>query len=106
MAVCSIDPSEQDSCLASTSQHVWFMDFGASKHITSIKSLIKDMKLADEGHSVSCANNALLPVKGVGSITLTTVNGETVHLHNCLYVPGIKKNLLFCPYFSKGGAIM
>ena len=103
MAVCSIDPSEQDSCLASTSQHVWFMDSGASKHITSIKSLIKDMKLADEGHTVSCANNALLPVKGVGSITLTTVNGEPLHLHNCLYVPGIKKNLLSVPTLARGG---
>ena len=103
MDVCSVDPNEQHSCLASTSQIAWFMDSGASKHITSMKSLFKDLQPTKEGHIVACANNAILPVKGIGSITLTSINGDPFPLHNCLYVPGIKKNLLSVPTLAKGG---
>ena len=103
MAVCTVDPNEQDSCLASTSRIAWFMDSGASKHITSTKSLFEDLQPAKEGHTVACANTAILPVKGTGSITLTTVSGEPFPLHNCLYVLGIKKSLLSVPTLTRGG---
>ena len=103
MAICNIDPNEQDSWLASTSRIAWFMDSGASKHITSMKSLFKDLQPAKERNTVACANSAILLIKGIGSIILTTVNGEPFPLHNCLYVPGIKKNLLSVPTLARGG---
>ena len=48
---------------------VWFMDSGASKHITSMKPLFKDPQPIEEGHTMACANNVIPPVKGIESIT-------------------------------------
>ena len=103
MVVCSVDPNKQHSYLASTSQIAWFMNSGASKHIRSMKYFFKYLQPAEEGHTMACANNAILPIKGIGSITLTTINGEPFPLHNCLYVPGIKKNLISVPTLARGG---
>ena len=51
---------------------------------------------------MACANNAILPVKGSGSITLTSINSDPFPLHNFLYVSRIKKNLLLVPNLAKG----
>ena len=32
-----------------------------------------------------------------------SINGDPFSLHNCLYVPRIKKNLLLVPTLAKGG---
>ena len=39
-------------------------------------------------------DNATYPVKGIGTVTLHLNQGQTIHLHEVLYVPDLKKNLV------------
>ena len=48
----------------------------------------------------------MYPVKGVGSIVLTTTNGNAFTLKDALYVPGIKKNLLSVFALTRFGLIV
>ena len=105
-APCSYDPSLHDSCLSVVDSDVWYFDSGATKHITSQHSFFTTMESAPTGNSVTCANNSSYPVKGVGQIVLSAANGNTFTLHDALYVPGIKKNLLSIFAFAKIGLIV
>ena len=65
---CHYNPSmhdASDTCmLISTS--TWFLDSGASKHISSCKSLFTFLTDALKGGSVTCANYASFVAKGIG----------------------------------------
>ena len=105
-AQCSYNPSLHDSCLSAVDSDVWYFDSGATKHITSQRSFFTTLESAPTGNSVTCANNSSYPVKGVGQIVLSAANGSTFTLHDVLYVPGIKKNLLSVSALAKIGFIV
>ena len=79
---------------------VWYFDSGATKHITSQRSLFTSLESAPKGNTVTCANNSSYPVGGVGQI------GSTFTLYDALYVPGIKKNLLSVSALAKIGLVV
>ena len=92
---CQYDPSIHDACLAiSVDSDVWYFDRSATKHITSHHDMFTCFEVVPNENTVTCANNASYPVKGIGKIVLTTINGISFTLSDALYVPGIKKNLL------------
>ena len=64
-AQCSYDPLLHDSCMSAVDSEVWYFDSGATKHITSQRSLFTSLESAPKGNTVTCANNASYPVKGV-----------------------------------------
>ena len=70
------------------------------------RSFFTTPESAPTGNSVTCANNSSYLVKGVGQIVLTTTNGSTFTLHDALYVPRIKRNLLSVSAFAKIGLIV
>ncbi|MCO5556563.1 hypothetical protein L7F22_010113 [Adiantum nelumboides] len=82
---------------------IWYFDSGASRHITSRKDLFSSLDAAPTGKKVTCANNASYPIKGVGKILITISDGSDLCLPDVLYVPGIKKNLLFVSSLAKNG---
>ncbi|MCO5566497.1 hypothetical protein L7F22_020174 [Adiantum nelumboides] len=82
---------------------IWYFDSGASRHITSKKDLFCSLDAAPAGKKVTCANNASYPIKGVGKILITISDGSDLCLPDILYVPGIKKNLLFVSSLAKNG---
>ncbi|MCO5580407.1 hypothetical protein L7F22_034273 [Adiantum nelumboides] len=82
---------------------IWYFDNGASRHITSRKNLFCSLDAAPAGKKVTCANNASYPIKGVGKILMTILDGSDLCLPDVLYVPGIKKNLLFVSSLAKNG---
>ena len=47
-----------------------------------------------KGGFVTCANNALYAIKGIGEIPIVVAHGGTIMLRDVLYVLGIKKNLI------------
>ncbi|MCO5568549.1 hypothetical protein L7F22_022248 [Adiantum nelumboides] len=63
----------------------------------------KDGTYSPAGKKVTCANNASYPIKGVGKILITISDGSDLCLPDVLYVPGIKKNLLFVSSLAKNG---
>ena len=105
-AQCSYDPLLHDSCMSVVDSDVWYFDSGATKHITSQRSLFTSLESAPKGNTVTCANNSSYPVEGVGQIVLNAANGSTFTLYDALYVPGIKKNLLSVSALAKIGLVV
>ncbi|MCO5587897.1 hypothetical protein L7F22_041849 [Adiantum nelumboides] len=58
------------------------------------------------GKKVTCANNASYPIKGIGKILITILDGSDLCLPDVLYVPGIKKNLLSVSSLAKNGPLV
>ena len=68
---CLYDPSIHDAYLVvSVDSDVWYFDSGATKHITSHRDLFTCLEAVPNGNTVTCANNASYPVKGIGKIVL------------------------------------
>ncbi|MCO5605620.1 hypothetical protein L7F22_059803 [Adiantum nelumboides] len=82
---------------------IWYFDSGASRHITSRKDLFCSLDAAPAGKKVTCANNASYPIRGIGKILITILDGSDLCLPDVLYVPGIKKNLLSVSSLAKNG---
>jgi len=43
---------------------------------------------------IKLGDNAIYPVKGIGTVTFHLNQGQTIHLQEVLYVPNLKKNLV------------
>ncbi|MCO5558972.1 hypothetical protein L7F22_012563 [Adiantum nelumboides] len=79
------------------------VDAADKMHITSRKDLFCSLDAALAGKKVTCANNASYPIKGVGKILITILDGSDLCLPDVLYVLGIKKNLLSVSSLAKNG---
>ncbi|KMQ87962.1 retrovirus-related pol polyprotein from transposon tnt 1-94 [Lasius niger] len=73
----------------------WYLDSGASTHMTGWSSCLKDMKKCNK--TITAANRGQLKAvaHGVAEIGVTVNGGEKViRVENVLYVPGLAANLL------------
>jgi hypothetical protein len=76
----------------------WFIDSGASAHVTGDRNLISDVRNAPQSN-VTTAGGRVLPVMGQGSANLDL----TKEIQRVLYVPGMYKNLLSVGKFADEG---
>ncbi|XP_014515297.1 uncharacterized protein LOC106773120 [Vigna radiata var. radiata] len=77
---------------SSSSNESWLTDNGCTNHMTYDKELFKCLDIT-EVKWVRIGNGEQLPVKGKGSIAITT-HIDTKTLSDVLYVPKINQNLL------------
>ncbi|CAI5944811.1 unnamed protein product [Closterium sp. NIES-65] len=87
-----------------TPSDAWFLDTGATQHMTHLASLLNNIGDPGDVTSIVFGNNELLPVVGVGSTRLIVDSGP-VDVTNVLHVPGVKVNLLSVPQLAKKGVI-
>lgn len=83
----------------------WFIDSGASAHMTNNKRLFETMK-ATENKEIIVANNQRLPIKGVGDIrvNITSADGSVeATIRNVNFVPEICTNLLSVNQLAQDG---
>jgi hypothetical protein len=73
----------------------WFVDSGASVHMTCNKMWYTNFKETQNGASIYLGDDRADQIKGYGDIPVTFPNGIVRHIRNVVYVPGIKKNLIF-----------
>ena len=52
---CSYDTLLHDSCMSVVDSDVWYFDSGATKHITSQRSLFTSLEYALKGNTITCA---------------------------------------------------
>lgn len=72
--------------------HDWFIDSGASKHVTGLRNLLSELE--EGSHSkINTAGGQSLNVEGKGTVEVPTSSGS-IKFDNVLYVPGVTKNLL------------
>ena len=87
---------DEEMFSAEISAEEWFIDNGASKHVTNSNHYFIDFEKFEIPHNITVANGKGLQAIGKGTIKiLTTVNGNSQVrcLKNVWYVPEIGKNL-------------
>jgi hypothetical protein len=105
------------SCFSTStvSRSAWYVDSGASSHMTSARELFTSLTKQDSRLHVELGNDAKYAVKGVGTISFQLESGSSLEVKDVLYVPGLTKNLLsvsvmedkgFVIVFQKGQALI
>ncbi|KAJ3686893.1 hypothetical protein LUZ61_016057 [Rhynchospora tenuis] len=74
------------------SDSVWYLDTGASNHMSGHKHLFKEMQDVKDGH-VSFGDASKIQVKGRGKIKFYH-NGKESTIESVYYVPDMKSNIL------------
>ncbi|CAI7794466.1 unnamed protein product [Closterium sp. NIES-53] len=85
-----------------TPSDAWFLDTGATQHMTHSASFLTDVGASRDMTRVVFGNDKSLPVVRVGSTRLI-VDGGPVDITNVLHVPGLKVNLLSVTQLAKKG---
>ena len=79
---------------ATRDDYVWYVDSGASNHMTSHGQWFKDMHNPDKPGFVETGDNTSHPITHVGKVPLCMENGNVRYLADVLHVPKITKNLV------------
>nr|XP_016485780.1 PREDICTED: uncharacterized protein LOC107806180 [Nicotiana tabacum] len=86
------------SCFTSlSSSKFWITDSGASQHMTHNRTLLKNFKELTVLIQVKLPNSYKVKVTSLGSVSLSL----DLELHNVLYIPSFRHNLLFVNQLCK-----
>jgi len=72
----------------------WFLDSGASFHMTSDKSLFSTLEEKDLQILIVMGNDEKYSVSSVGMVIFQREHGARLTLIGVKYVPGLKRNLV------------
>lgn len=72
---------------------VWYLDSGASSHMSGLKHLFTNLKEVDSGF-VSFGDASKIEVKGKGEICFSRKDGRQERIEDVYYVPDMKNNIL------------
>lgn len=97
------NPTDIDSAIQTMSLHVlddlWFMDTGASSHMTSSSGTLSLYnKMISHNSCVAVGNDNLIPIHGFGQCTFPSFS-RSLSLNNTLHVSAIVKNLVYVRKF-------
>lgn len=98
---------EQDTllvaaCHENCMEEVWYLDSGASKHMTGNKNLFSSLKSIDHGE-VTIGDAKAYKIEGVGEISFKSKSGNVEKMSEVYYVPGLKSNLLSAGHLLRRG---
>jgi len=94
---------------------VWYLDSGASFHMTGDKELFSDLEEKHLQMHIEMVDDEKYSVTGLGTITFQRKHGAPLTLNNVIYVSGLKNNLVSISMlenrshdviFSKGKAFL
>ena len=103
------------SLVSSMMGSVWFLDSGASFHMTGDKDLFADLDEKDLGVHIEMGDDGRYSATGIGTISFERESGKPFVLKEVMHVPGLKKNLIsmsmledkgYDVVFSKGKAFL
>ena len=77
------------------SANSWLVDSGSSKHMTGFCEAPTNYRKKKFTTQVELGDETTYKIEGVGSTSLQLESGIVLHIEDILYVPGLKKNLLF-----------
>ena len=76
-------------------ENAWFIDFSASTHVSCVKEWFDEYHESTNETHIYLGDNRSHKIQGYGVVCVNLPNGQMKRIHNVLYVPGIKKNLIF-----------
>ena len=104
-------PKWDDVALTSASSQdksqLWYIDSGATEHMTSNKSLFVNYVRYPQPTEIFLGDDRAIKALGEGKVRLEFHDGSNVRtmgLHNVLYVPDIAKNLVPVSTMTQKGA--
>ena len=74
--------------------NVWYVDSGASNHMTGHGEWFRDMQDLERPGYVETGDDTSHPIKHTGNVPLTLQDGKVKYLADVLHVPSITKNLI------------
>jgi len=81
----------------------WFLDSGASFHMTGDKSLFSTLEEKDLQILIAMGNDEKYSVSGAGTIIFQRENGARLTLTDVKYVPGLERNLVSIAMLEERG---
>ncbi|GKB29982.1 zinc finger, CCHC-type containing protein [Tanacetum coccineum] len=81
----------------------WWIDSGATTHVCKDRCWFKTYEQVEDVSVLYMGDDHFAPVHGKGSVALEFSSGKTITLFNVLYVPKLRKNLVFGPMLNKCG---
>ena len=85
---------EEVACLASSASfEVWYIDSGASWHMTGIQECFSDYQEERMNFQITMGNKAKCTLVGRGTIVFQTKAGERLRATNVMHVSGLGMNL-------------
>ena len=81
-----------NSASASNSEDVWFVDSGASHHMTSHEEWFRDLRTPDRPSFIETGDDTTHPIRHIGNVPFGK-EGEQTCIKNVLHVPMIAKKL-------------
>nr|GEX54824.1 zinc finger, CCHC-type [Tanacetum cinerariifolium] len=82
---------------------MWWIDSGATTHVCKDRCWFKTYEPVEDGSVLYMGDDHFAHVHGKGSVSLEFSFGKTITLFNVLYVPKLRKNLVFGPMLNKCG---
>jgi hypothetical protein len=83
------------TCMASSaSGSMWYLDSGASFHMTGDKESFIDLEERDLRMHIEMGDDGKYSEIGIGTISFQRELGKPFQLKNVMHVPGLKKNLV------------
>ena len=79
---------------STTGGNIWYIDNGASSHMTGHKRFFKDLQEGGTGIHVELGDDAWYQAQGVGTVSFERESGKPLSFADVLYVPGLTKNLI------------
>ena len=73
---------------------MWFLDSGASFHMTRDKYFFSDLDEKDIGLHIEMGDDGRYSATGIGTISFEREFGKPFILKDVMHVPGLKKNLI------------
>nr|GEV20403.1 zinc finger, CCHC-type [Tanacetum cinerariifolium] len=81
----------------------WWIDSGATTHVYKDRYWFKIFEPVEDGFILYMGDDHFTPVHGKGSVALEFSSRKTITLFNVLYVPKLRKNLVYGPVLNKCG---
>ncbi|CAH9074982.1 unnamed protein product [Cuscuta epithymum] len=95
-------PKLRDGATSHGESDVWYLDNGASNHMTGQRSKFKDLDESVQGH-VKFGDGSTVQILGKGSILLKCKNGEHRLLTDVYYIPSLCSNIISLGQLSEDG---
>ncbi|XP_074364213.1 uncharacterized protein LOC141705039, partial [Apium graveolens] len=82
--------------------NLWYLDNGASNHMTGQKSKFKELNEEIKGQ-VKFGDGSLVQIKGKGSIAIQCKTGDERILHDVYYIPALCSNIISLGQMAEEG---